>query len=131
MADDPKPTSNTASTTTKPKLSKEDMMKRAADMIYRFGSSQYGEPGVGNFKSSQAGLVTWGTHRDGRKGILLAGKFFPTSNASTTTTTTTCKRLFSKQLLPNTTKIVMHIFNIGNKFRKQLWCSNEDLHHLT
>ena len=89
MAENPKPTSNTASTTTKPKLSKEDMMKRAADMIYMMGSSQYGEPGVGKFKSSQAGLVTWGTHRDGRKGILLAGKFFPTSNATTTTTTPT------------------------------------------
>lgn len=89
MADDPKPTSNTTSTTTKPKLSKEDAMKRAADMIYMMGSRQYGEPGVGKFKSSQAGLVTWGTHRDGRKGILLAGKFFPTSNATTTTTTPT------------------------------------------
>lgn len=89
MADDPKPTSNTTSTTTKPAPTKEEMKRKAADMIYMFGSRQYGEPGVGKFKSAIAGLVTWGTHRDGRKGILLGGKFLPTSNATTTTTTPT------------------------------------------
>lgn len=85
MADTP--TSNTSPTTTKPAPTKEEMKRKAADMIYMFGSRQYGEPGVGKFKSAMAGLVTWGTHRDGRKGILLGGKFLPTSNAATTTTT--------------------------------------------
>jgi hypothetical protein len=86
MADDPKPTSNTTSTTTKPKLSKEDAMKRAADMIYSYGASKRGDRPAGTFVSI-GGIFTYGTHRDGRKGVLVGKKFLPTSNATTTSTT--------------------------------------------
>lgn len=88
MADDPKPTSNTASTTTKPKLSKEDAMKRAADMIYSYGASKKGDRPAGGFVDI-GGIFTYGTHKDGRKGVLIGKKFLPTSNATTTTTTPT------------------------------------------
>lgn len=87
MADDPKPTSNTTSTTTKPKLTKEEATRKAADMIYAYGAGKLGDRPAGKF-ASIGGIFTYGTHKDGRKGVLIGGKFLPTSNATTTTTPT-------------------------------------------
>jgi hypothetical protein len=85
MADDPKPTGNTTSTTTKP--TKEEMQRKAADMLYGYGSRRKGDRPVGGFVDI-GGFFAYGTHRDGRKGVLIGNKFLPTSNATTTTTTT-------------------------------------------
>lgn len=90
MAENPEPTSNTASTTTKPKLTKEQVSLRAADMLYAYGKARAkgADRPVGGF-ADIGGFFAYGTHKDGRKGVLIGGKFLPTSNATTTTTTPT------------------------------------------
>lgn len=79
------PKSNTSpTTTTTPKMSKAEKMSKAADMIYGIGQSFFKTQDPGKFVSI-GGMLTYGTHRDGRTGVLLGRKFIPTSNAATTT----------------------------------------------
>jgi hypothetical protein len=81
------PKSNTSSTTASSKPSKAEGLSKAADMLYSFGSRTFGDRAPGKF-ASIGGFFSYGTNRDGRTGVMIGGKFIPTSNAVSTTTST-------------------------------------------
>jgi hypothetical protein len=100
MADEPKPTSNTASTTTKTGSSKADAMSKAADMLYGMGERTRGARNPGKFVSI-GGFFAYGTHRDGRKGVMFGKKFFPTSNSTSKTTSNATSNTSSSTTTPS------------------------------
>lgn len=85
MAEDTPKSNTSPTTTTKPKMSKAEGLSKAADMLYGLGKSLGGPRDVGKFASVMGGAFAYGTHRDGRTGVIFGKKFIPTSNATTTT----------------------------------------------
>ena len=58
-------------------LTNRQLQRRAADLWYAVGNAIGGQRPTGGFASVMGGLYAYGTHRDGRPGVLFGSKFVP------------------------------------------------------
>lgn len=62
-------------------LTNRQLQRRAADLMYAMGNTIGGQRPAGGF-ASIGGMFAYGTHRDGRPGVLWGGKFVPITRKS-------------------------------------------------
>jgi hypothetical protein len=62
-------------------LTNRQLQRRAADLMYAMGNTIGGQRPAGGF-ASIGGVFAYGTHRDGRPGVLWGGKFVPITRKS-------------------------------------------------